>query len=106
VAAFTIGESKDDKKKKEFSEKINAFVAPIKGYDAIIGRDNLTRWQAILDMRSKEDIMKELEDKGKPREIPINPCDGLSVYDKKKKERIYIPYGRNMFLSTDEMENI
>ena len=105
--AFTTGdlEGKDEIYLSGFSEKINAFVAPLKGYDAIIGRDNLSRWQAILDLRSKEDIMKELEDKGIQRVIPRSPCDGLSVYDKKKKIRIYIPYGRNIFLSPEKMTN-
>ena len=87
-----------------FSEKITAFVAPLKGYDAIIGRDNLSKWQTILDLRSKEDIMKEFEDKGVQRVIPRNPCDGMSVYyDRKNKKRIYIPYGRNIFLSPEKM---
>ena len=66
-------EEKDDEHQTVFSEKINTFVAPLKDYDAIIGRDNLSRWQAILDLRSKEDIMRELEDKGIQRVIPRNP---------------------------------
>ena len=88
--AFKTGDLDENEGKNQlvFSEKITAFVAPLKGYDAIIGRDNLSKWQAILDLRSKEDIMKELEDKGIQRVIPRNPCDGMSVYDRKKKKRI------------------
>ena len=32
----------------EFKHKINAFVAPIKNYDLIIGRDNLTKLEAVI----------------------------------------------------------
>ena len=109
--AFSTGEplSNDSEQKEEeetgedgtmkFAEKINAFVAPIKGYDAIIGRDDLKRWGAILDLRSEEDRNIELEDSGIKLADKKNELLGLSVYDKKRKMRIHLHYGRNDFIN-------
>ena len=84
-----------------FSEKINAYVAPIKGYDIILGRDNLMRWGGILDMRSAEDIMQENLLENNPPLRMGNPYEELSVFDKKRGKRITLRYGENNFTSKE-----
>ena len=79
----------------EFRQRINAYVAPIKNYDAIIGRDSLSKWGAILDLRSQEDIRKETETE---KDYIITETEeekpGLSVYDKVNQKRMHLVYGK------------
>ena len=106
---------------EEYKQKINAYIAPIKNYDLIIGRDTLSKWGAILDLRSTEDIVEEkLADVEKKTSIscdtkeeetipilfdtessrtPNQGASGVSVYNKKKKERVWLTYNNNHFIT-------
>ena len=85
----------------DFREKMNAFIAPLKNYDAVIGRDMLTKWGAILDLRSQHEIDQECmrvnggergdlgegQQKLDEKVWPEQGRRGISVYDKKNKTR-------------------
>ena len=34
----------------QFQSKFNAYIAPLKNYDAIIGRDTLRKWQTVIKL--------------------------------------------------------
>ena len=72
---------------EEFHQKINAFVAPIKNYDAILGRDTLSKWGAIIDLRTEKDRLEEDKSKTCGERSP-----GLSVFDKPKDTRVNLEY--------------
>ena len=55
----------------EFKHKINAFVAPIKNYDLILGRDNLTKLEAMIVVGQH-----------------------VTVYNKQSESRIKLEFGK------------
>ena len=97
-------EEGEERLQTKFQTKLTAYVAPIKGYDVIIGRDMLQKWAAVLDMRSAEDVRLEGANREGHSEDDVNHYEGLSVYDKTRKKRVQIdPVWEEQFCSEREV---
>lgn len=76
----------------QFQSKFSAYVAPLKNYDAIIGRDTLRKWKAILNL-DETTIETSIEE--------TTPNEGVEVLDKMQNKRILLKYGKQKDLESD-----
>ena len=74
----------------KFQSKFSAYIAPLKNYDAIIGRDTLRKWQTTIHLNedpNTQTLNENNHTENKTKE------EGIEVYDPKTKTRMTLVYG-------------